>query len=98
MQKILLIINTEKPQIPCLDFAAYVASLTNSKLIGVFVQQTIYEDLPALKTIGGTPYVEEITTGMIQTEAERNTLLKAIQQFKDSCNKKKIDCTVHNDR
>jgi hypothetical protein len=98
MQKTILIINAEKPQIPCLDFAAYVASLTNSKLTGVFVQQTIYEDLPAMKTIGGTPYVEEITTGMIQTQAEKNTLLQAIQQFKDNCNKKMIDCTVHNDR
>jgi hypothetical protein len=98
MQKILLIINAEKPQIPCLDFAAYVANLTNSKLAGVFVQQTIYEDVPSMKTIGGTAYVEEITTGMIQTQAERNTLLQAIQQFKDSCNKKMIDCTVHNDR
>src|SRR3954452_790471 len=98
MQKILLIINAEKPEIPCLDFAAYVASLTNSKLAGVFVQQTIYEDVPAIKTIGGTPYVEEITTGMIQTRAEKNTLLRGIQQFKDSCSQKKIDCTVHNDR
>src|SRR3954469_22007074 len=98
MQKILVIINAEKPQIPCLDFAAYVASLTNSKLIGVFVQHTIYEDMPAMKTIGGTPYVEEITTGMLQTKAEKNILLQTIQQFKDSCSERRIDCTVHSDR
>src|SRR4051794_208645 len=98
MQKILVIINAEKPQIPCLDFAAYVADLTNSKLIGVFVQHTIYEDMPAIKTIGGTPYVEEITIGMLQTKAEKNTLLQGIQQFKDSCSERMIDCTVHSDR
>jgi len=98
MQKILVIINAEKPQIPCLDFAAYVAGLTNSKLIGVFVQHTIYEDAPAMKTIGGTPYVEEITTGLLQTETDKFFLLQGIQQFKNSCDQRMIDYTVHSDK
>lgn len=97
MQKILLILNAENPMMPCLDFAAYLASLTHSKLTGVFVKNTIYEDTPALKTIGGTPYVEEITTGMMETEAEKNNLLQSIQLFKAACSQRLIDCTVHND-
>ncbi len=98
MQKILLIMNAENPKLACIQFAASMASLSKSNLTGVFVQNTIYEDAPAVKTLGGTPYVEEITTDMLQSEEERMNLQQSIQLFKNNCSERGIDFSVHKDK
>lgn len=86
--------NAEASELPCIEFAAHLASLSKSALTGVFVRNTIYEDVPAIKTIGGTAYVEDITDDMLETEEDRNRLAHNVALFEDSCKKQGVDHSV----
>ncbi|RYZ25509.1 MAG: hypothetical protein EOO10_18090, partial [Chitinophagaceae bacterium] len=47
MEKILLVINARRPDTASFDFACRIASVTGSKLTGLFIENLFYSDPPA---------------------------------------------------
>ncbi len=98
MQKILLVINADKPQVPCLGFATYIASLSHSILVGIFVKQSGNQIAPFDNNIVETAKVKEIASERLQTEAGENHLQQSIQLFKEKCSERQVISDVHTDR
>lgn len=97
MQKILLLIDglNYKPEI--LDFAAYVAKLGKSKLVGVFVENRQLDTVPSIKTFGGTAYVEEITIDAEEQKRRMDHIQKNMAAFRGGCIQREVMAVAHHD-
>ena len=92
MEKILVAIDANQINTYVLEFACYIARLTNSKLIGVFL-----EDWEAAKA-PVTEIANESGGGiMTGTKGEVNQIDTNIHLFTDVCRKKQINCSIHFD-
>lgn len=56
MEKILLAIDATNLNINSLDFACFLGRLTKSKITGVFLENRVVEEKPALKAMQGAAY------------------------------------------
>jgi hypothetical protein len=93
MEKILVAIDVSQINTNVLDFACYIAKLTNSKLIGVFVEDGEAAKAPV------TEYVSESGSGMLPgTKEQVNQYDKNIHLFTELCRKKQTNCSVHFDQ
>jgi nucleotide-binding universal stress UspA family protein len=93
MEKILLAIDANQINMNVLDFACYIARLTNSKLIGVFL-----DDWEVAKAPVSAGSMSERSRGMLPgTKEEVNQIDKNMHLFTDVCRKKQINCAVHFD-
>ncbi|MCD6012961.1 MAG: hypothetical protein K0Q79_2823 [Flavipsychrobacter sp.] len=97
MEKILVLADAQHYKPDVLDFAAYIAKLGKSKLVGIFVENRQIDTVPTIKTFGGTPYVEEI----IQDPAEQKEILHHINNniaaFKEGCLQREVNAAAHYD-
>lgn len=92
MKRILLLAGTADLKSQTLDFATYIARLGKSKLEGVFLESDSIAAEPALKTLGGQMYVEEITTANTDTHVQDEVLHKNIALFEDRCTSRDTTC------
>jgi hypothetical protein len=78
-----------------LDFSCYIARLTHSTLTALFMEKLINEELPALKMIYGTPYIETIVAEDIPDNKTRMKQYEDnIRSFRESCTAREVNCTV----
>lgn len=86
MNKILLAIDATSPDKNSLDFASYLARLSKSKLIGVFLENLVSEERPVFKRIEGAAYVSwEVNEKSPQHLIKMDSIRKCIQWFKQGC-------------
>ncbi len=97
MEKILVPANAQNYKPEILDFASYIAKLGKSKLVGVFIENKQLDTFPAIKSFGGTAYVEEI----IQDPAEQKELMQRVENnivaFKEGCAQREVTADAHYD-
>jgi hypothetical protein len=93
MEKILVAIDASQVNTNTLDFACYMAKLTNSKLIGIFLEDGEAAKAPV------TEFVSERASGMLPgTKEQANQYDKNIHLFTDVCRKKQTNCSIHFDQ
>jgi hypothetical protein len=99
MDKILLAIDAVNPNRSALDFACYLAKLTNSKITGIFLENLVADERPMLKSAYGTRYLEwDIDESSVEYLDKRELIEKNIQLFKDTCEQKFTKYNLHRDR
>lgn len=94
MQKIVFAVNALRPGLKSLDFAAYLAGLTQSPLKGLFLQKRVYEAEPHLKTPFALAYVETITSEGEESAGERALVEQNIQLFGNACINRDVPFTT----
>ena len=99
MEKILLAIDAINPNKNALDFACYLARLTKSKIIGVFLENLVAEERPVLKKMHGMTYVDwELDEKSDEHKAKIAEMERNISLFKDGCICGEVCFRVHRDR
>ena len=98
MEKILVLVDALNFKTETLDFATYISRLSKSKLVGVFVENQVMDTMPAVKNIGGTVYVEEITTDPAVQKHHAELIQKNINAFKSGCTQREALCAAHYDK
>ena len=89
MDKILLAIDAKKIDRDALEFACYIAKLTNSKITGIFLENLVADEKPVLKKAYGKRYLEwDIDESSAQFLDKQQLIDKNIKLFKDTCEKK----------
>ena len=98
MEKILVALDSSQLNMVSVDFACWLARLTNSKLIGVFLENREGSELPELTTIGGFPFIETITAKDIPGNKARKSLCdEAIVEFEAACARRGVRSSIHRD-
>lgn len=77
-----------------IDFAAYIAGLTQSKLTGLFIERIVHEKATSLKTPFALPYVETITAGDEERLYNSKAVASNITCFENACIKRDICYTT----
>lgn len=95
MEKLLLVVNAHQPGIASIDFACQVATLTGTKLTGLFVENIYFGYVPA--DTSTSAYFERIASPTPQVPVETDTQ-QAIQIFVDECGKKMVAQEVYIDK
>jgi nucleotide-binding universal stress UspA family protein len=91
MIKILVALDCRVINLRTIDFACFMARLTHSKLIGIFLEEREFEKTPTRKIVLGQPYIETIVASDIPgNEARQKTMLENIHVFKDACENRGI--------
>jgi hypothetical protein len=99
MEKILLAIDAENLNVNTLDFACYVGSLTNSKITGIFLENTRNEKASAFTYLDGIPALDwEIDSRFEQTQIKQKRIDIQIGIFQNYCTKKGVRFEIHRDR
>jgi nucleotide-binding universal stress UspA family protein len=99
MEKILLAIDAAHLNMPAVEFACYIASLTNSKVTGVFLENLVASEKAVLKQAYGAPYLDWETDENSAEYVEKVQLIeKNIQYFKQACENRSARCNIHRDR
>jgi hypothetical protein len=95
VKNILLAVNAAKPEMNAIDFSCYIASLSHSKLTGVFLENVREPRVPELRTFHGLPFVETIVSGDIPENEEREkSCQNNIRLFGEACvNRGVCNCT-----
>lgn len=95
MQKIVLAIDAVNPDRSLLNFAYYLARLTKSKLTGLFLENIVAEEKPAIKTVAGRAYLDWVVNEESeQHQHKMQTIEKNIQLFTQQCANHGVDCDV----
>ncbi len=92
MRKILLAIDALNIHTPSIDFACYVASLTKSKLTGVFLENVLSEE------IAEEVYASSLNENEL-SQNQRNAIVdNSIHFFKEACEERGVNAYIHRDR
>ncbi|HEU4634195.1 MAG TPA: universal stress protein [Flavisolibacter sp.] len=93
MEKILLVINAHKPDSESIKFASYIASLVQSKLTGLFVENVYWDYVSneADQLFSSKKKKNEAATVTTDTE-------QAIEIFEKQCRTRKVEPEVYIDR
>jgi hypothetical protein len=95
MKKMLLVIDATYVNTNTLDFACYLASLSHSKLTGVFLDNHLEDAALAISLAYGAPFSGMVVSG---TEQKRSLCKDNISIFREACSKKNISYSIHHDR
>jgi hypothetical protein len=96
MEKILLAIDSGNMNLNALDFTCYLARLTKSKVTGVFLDNSTYEEKPVMKQLYGMPYVETIIAADLPDYTEKSRRIQGnIQFFKQACGNRGVRWNIH---
>ena len=84
---------------PAIDFACYLARLTNSRLTGIFLEDVLATEKPAFQAIQTIALMQDpAVAGSFPAEALETTTEESIKSFKQACECRGIVPTVHRDR
>lgn len=86
--------NAYNPATNILDFACYIAKLTQSKLTGVFMENTLYA---ATADVSGRKSVLQEESAEMG-DIKRNVCEKNIDFFNEACEKREVVHNIHRDR
>ncbi len=95
MNKIVLLIDALNFKPQSLDFAAYIAKLGKSKIVGLFAEEQKFDTLPSIKSIGGQVFVEEIIQDTGEHKKQEESVRKNTELFMAWCQQKEIPAIVH---
>ena len=95
MKKIALLIDALNVKPETLDFAAYIAKLGKSKIVGVFIEEYQLDIHPTIKSFGGPVYVEEVTLSAEERKENEVEISKNIDLFKEGCAQREVSAIVH---
>lgn len=99
MEKILLVIDAVNLNTTSLDFACYLGRLTGSKVTGVFLENLVADERPVLIPAYGAPVVEwQVDETSPQFAEKRELINKNISLFKQACENRSVNYSVHRDR
>ena len=99
MEKILLAIDAANLNMPAVEFACYIAQLTNSKVTGVFLENLVSAEKPVVKTAYGKPFLDwDPDESFNESTDKRQLIEKNIQFFKQACENRSSLCNIHRDR
>lgn len=98
MKKLLLAINAEKPDPQSLEFGIYLARLTASPLVGVFLED-LPGSQPGVKFAYGSVYVETIgTAAESELTFKEKVAEENIHKFKATCEAQDVAFQIHRDQ
>ncbi|MBS1934125.1 MAG: universal stress protein [Bacteroidetes bacterium] len=92
MRKILLAIDALNINTPPIDFACFVAKLTNSKLTGVFLENVLYD------TVTENVYSSGEQKNRLSLNQRQEITEENIRFFKEACDKRGVHAVIHRDR
>jgi hypothetical protein len=99
MEKILLAIDAVNPNRNALEFAAYLARLTKSKITGVFLENLVAEERFVLKQMHGLTYVGwQLDEKSDQHNFKMQLVEKNIALFREGCINREVRYEIHRDR
>ena len=99
MEKILLAIDAINLDKNSLDFACYLAQLTQSKVTGVFLENLMSEERPVLKQVHGMAYMDWVVDEKSdEHKAKLELIEKNISFFKEGCINRGVNYSLHRDR
>jgi nucleotide-binding universal stress UspA family protein len=92
MRKILLALDAQKINHPAIDFACYLALLSKSSLTGVFLENTLSEEIrePVFVSTGGR--------AKLTAEEKKERVEENIKQFKETCENRGVHALIHRKR
>jgi hypothetical protein len=92
MGKIILAINELKLNEQTINFACVVANLSQSELIGIFLEDPDRDKIHVQDQL----YIVE-PMGILSPDAKEEHTRQSIETFKDACEAQKVKCSVHVD-
>ncbi|WP_221393536.1 universal stress protein [Dyadobacter sp. NIV53] len=99
MKNILIAINAEKLNISDIDLGCYLAKTSGSRLTGVFLENQLLSETPALKTVLGMPYVETIVASDLPDYYEKLKIFdENVRIFNEICTRCGVQHSVHLDK
>lgn len=99
MEKILLTLDAQHINAQTVDFACYLARLTNSRLTGIFLEDLLSEGTPNLEVFQQMAQLEQVADARETPIGTRNEITEAnIKTFRQSCDCRGIPAHVHRDR
>jgi len=99
MEKILLALDAQHINTQTIDFACYVARLTNSRLTGIFLEDLLSEGVPRFEAFQEMGKLEQVADAREMPMAIRNGMTEAnIKSFRQSCECRGIPAHIHRDR
>lgn len=99
MEKILFVTDGLSLNMAALDFAAYIARLTRSKLTGIFLENLVDEQRLVLKKSHDYSYLGYEVNENTEAYSRKMELIKQnICRFEEACIQREIRCNVHHDR
>ena len=99
MEKILLAINPAQVNVNTIDFACYIANLTRSRLIAIFLENLEGEEVPAIKAFHGGVYVESVLRSDLPTNTEHlNQWEQNVRVFETACKNRGVTSCIHRDK
>lgn len=96
MEKILLVLKAQKPDIASIAFACKIASLAKTKLTGLFLENIYVSSTPVLLPEASFfPYAGMVAMPQINTETAVGTEIEqSIAVFKEECRRRAVAATV----
>jgi hypothetical protein len=88
MKRVLVAIDARQVNINVLDFACYIATLTHSKLTGVFLDTEVQE--PVSQPVYSEP-------GAAVINDKKKLFGESIRVFRDACTNRGANCSVYNE-
>jgi len=96
MKKILVAINVEQFNKEVVDFACYLAELTHSNLVALFLENLQEDEVPVRKSLMGHPYIETIVIeDVIGNRRIKRMSEESMTHFKDICERREVKFTMH---
>jgi hypothetical protein len=95
MEKILIAINVSQYNAGVIDFGCFLASLTRSKVTGIFLEDLQEDEVPSRKSLFGNPYIESIVADDIIENRNRIKLSEScIRLFENTCTNKGVSYKI----
>lgn len=95
MEKILVTIDATKVNRSLLDFAAYIARLTHSKITGVFLENLVEVIIPESRALSEIPGAETVAAAeQHENVAKKKLYEENVRLFKEACENRCIPYTL----
>jgi len=99
MEKILLALDAQQINKETMDFACYLARVTNSQLTGVFLEDVLSEDTDAFRTFRQVAEMQGATGTAEVSPASRSAITESnIKVFRRTCEARGTVAHIHRDR
>lgn len=99
MKKIILALDAAQINTKTIDFACYIARLTDSKLTGIFLENFAGRELSVMKNSRGSQYAHVVLETEISENDRHATLCELnLHLFQEACKKQYVNCSMHLDR
>ncbi len=96
MKKIILAVDALDPDPQALEFACYLARLSDSVVTGIFLENLVADELPVLRKAHGARFLDwEVDETDPQVREKMKQIQSNIEWFEETCGKRSVRCSVH---